>query len=230
MTTQRLFKHRVRERMSKTGESYAAARRYVAAARERVEAARSARLASATELASDDKVIEGTGRSWEAWLVLLDRWGARHRKRGETVEFLMTEHGVSGWYAQAITTGFERTRGMRLKHQQPDGFTVYASKTVGVPIGVLFDAFADEQTRRQWLTDGAMSPRTAQRDKVARFDWDGGPTRVSVTFEAKGPAKATASVSHERLADPDAAETAKAAWKPRLAALKDHLELTPPAD
>jgi hypothetical protein len=223
MTTQKLFKRRVRERMSKTGESYTAARRYVAPKRDLVEAARTS-LASAAELASDEKVAEKTGRNWEAWLSLLDRWGARDRKHGETVDFLMAEHAVPSWYAQTITTGYERMRGLRLKHQQPDGFTIYASKTVGVPIGVLFDAFADARSREQWLTDGSMSLRTSQPGRAARFDWDGGPSRVSVTFQAKGPAKATAFVAHERLPDPGAAETAKASWKERLASLKSLLE------
>jgi hypothetical protein len=47
-----------------------------------------------------------------------------------------------------------------------------------------------------------------------------------VTFEAKGPAKSTAYVVHERLGDPDAAETAKSEWKKRLVALKSLLEST----
>jgi hypothetical protein len=211
--------------MTKTGESYTTARRHVARTRDRLVSA-STGLAGATELVSDEKVSQATGRSWEAWLSLLDRWGARQRKRGETVEFLMADHGVPSWYAQAIATGYERTRGLRLKHQQPDGFTIYASRTVGVPIGVLFDAFVNERMRGQWLTDGSMSLRNAQSDKVAHFDWGDGPTRVNVTFEAKGPAKSTAYVDHERLADPDAAETAKAAWKKRLAVLKSFMEST----
>jgi hypothetical protein len=225
MTTQKLFKRRVRERMSKTGESYTAARRHVAHTRDRL-AAPSTGLDQATELASDAKVAEATGQGWEAWLSLLDQWGARQRKRGETVDHLMAEHGVPGWYAQAIATGYERTRGLRLKHQQADGFTIYASKTVGAPIEALFDAFADAQARGKWLTDGSMSLRNAQAGKVARFDWGADGTRVSVTFEEKGPAKATAYVVHERLADPEAAEAAKAAWKDRLAVLKSFVEAT----
>jgi hypothetical protein len=228
MTTQKLFKRRVRERMTKTGESYAAARSHVARTRERAEQSRGS-LAGALELASDARLVEATGRGWEAWLSVLDRWGARRRKHGEIVDFLMGEHGVSGWYAQAITNGFERARGIRLKHQQPDGFTVYASKTVGVPLDVLFDAFADERMRGEWLTDGRMTARTSQPGKVARFDWEGGQTRVAVTFEGKGPTRATAHVAHERLADPDEAEAAKSAWKERLAALKAFLETPLPA-
>jgi len=226
MTTQRLFKRRVRERMAKTGESYTAARRHAARTRDRLASARIDR-SGATELASETRILEVTGRSWETWLTLLDRWGARQRRRAETVDFLMADQGVASWWAQTIAAGYERVRGLRLKHQQPDGFTIYASRTVDVPIRHLFDAFADERARSRWLTDGTMSLRSSREDMVAaRFDWGDGSSRVSVTFDAKGPAKATASVSHERLPDPDAAEAAKAAWKQRLSALKNLLEAT----
>jgi hypothetical protein len=225
MTTQKLLKRRVRERMSKTGESYAAARRHIVRMRDRLVSAPTD-LSSALELASDKKVTEATGQGWKTWLTLLDQWGARQRKRGQTVKFLMAEHAVSSWYAQALATGYERTRGLRLKHQQAEGFTIYASRTVGVHLTTLFDAFVNPRTRKRWLTGGAMRARSSQPGKVARFDWDGGPTRVMVTFEEKGPARATAYVTHERLPDPDEAETAKAAWKERLASLKSFLEAT----
>ena len=226
MTTQKLFKRRVRERMSKTGESYTAAHRHVARTRDRLVSA-SIDLSGATELASDEKVREATGQSWEAWLSLLDRWGARapEARRDRRLPDRRARD-VPSWWAQTIATGYERTRGMRLKHQQPDGFTIYASRTVGVPIRILFGAFVDDRRRDEWLTDGSMSLRSSQPGKVARFDWGDGPTRVIVTFDGKGPSKATAYVAHERLADPEAAEAAKAAWKERLAALKSVLEST----
>lgn len=113
---------------------------------------------------------------------------------------------------------------MRLKHQQADGFTVYASKTIAVPSDVLFDAFVSARARRKWLTDGTLSLRTKQPGRTARFDWDGGPTRVGVSFVEKGPDKTTVAVEHERLPDPDEAERAKAAWRARLVELKSFLE------
>jgi hypothetical protein len=223
MTKERSFKRRVRERMSKTGESYAAARGQASQKRDRVQDARS-RLAATADRPSDDKVTAVTGRRWEAWFSILDRWGARERKHGETVAFLMGEHDVPSWWAQAITMWYERARGMRLKHQQADGFTVYASKTIAVSHEVLFDAFVNPRLRRTWLTDGTMSLRTSQPGHTARFDWGDGATRVSVSFEDKGPAKATVAVAHERLPDPDEAEAAKASWRERLTNLKSFLE------
>ena len=225
MTTQKLLKRRVRERMSKTGESYTAARRHVVLGRDRAEEAKT-RLASAKELASNEKLTEATGRDWDAWLAILDRWGARERKHREIADYLIGEQGVPGWWAQSITTGYERARGLRKKHQQPTGFTIYASRTVDVPLETLFTAFVDDRTRAQWLTDGAMSLRTSQPGKLARFDWNDGATRILVTFEEKGTSKSTAYVAHERLPDADAAEAAKALWKRRVGALKSFLEAT----
>jgi Domain of unknown function (DUF4287) len=223
VTEDKSFKRRVRERMSKTGESYTAARGHVAQKRDRVKAART-RLAADAKPVSDQKIKEATGRTWEAWLSILDRWGARDRKHGETVDFLMTQHDVEGWYAQAITVGYERARGMRLKHQQADGFTISASKTIAVPIDALLDAFVSSRRRKRWLTDGAMSLRTSQPGRTARFDWEDGSTRVNISVIDKGPSKSMVAVAHERLADADDAETAKALWKERLARLKSFLE------
>jgi hypothetical protein len=238
MTREKSFKRRVRARMSKTGERYAAARGQVADKREQARAARS-RLAAtddrpsddrpsddrpSDDRPSDDKVKAATGRAWEAWFSTLDRWGARNRKHAETVTFLVDRHGVPGWWAQSITVWYQRARGMRLKHQQADGFTVSASKTIAVPVDSLFDAFVNPRSRRKWLTDGTMSLRTSQPGRTARFDWEEGSTRVNVSFVDKGSAKATVAVAHERLPDPGEAEAAKASWRQRLADLESFLE------
>ena len=62
------------------------------------------------------------------------------------------------------------------------------------------------------------------RSGITRFDWHDGRSRIMVTFEDKGATKATAAVSHERLADAAEAEAAKAYWRRQLSALKAHLE------
>lgn len=223
MTEDKSFKRRVRARMSKTGESYTAARGHVADKRDRERVART-RLAAPADRPSDDAVRDATGRSWDEWFELLDRWGARDRKHGDIARHLVDEHGVGGWWAQSVTVAYERARGMRLKHQQADGFSVSASKTVAVPVDALFDAFVDDDARAQWLTDGDMTLRTAQPARSARFDWGDGSTRVNVGFVEKGPSKSTVAVAHERLAGADDAEAAKAAWRRRLAQLEAYVE------
>ncbi|HEY8453792.1 MAG: DUF4287 domain-containing protein [Micromonosporaceae bacterium] len=223
MTRDKSFKRRVRERMAKTGESYAAARHQLVQKRERLKDA-SAKLAAVGELPSDDKVRAATGRDWNEWFSILDRWGGRERRHSETAAYLAGEHGVPGWWAQSITVWYQRVRGLRLKHQRADGFRISASKTIAAPVERVFDAFVDPGSRERWLTDGTMSLRTSQPGRTARFNWGDGATRVIVSFETKGPEKATVTVSHERLPDPDEAESAKAAWRRRLTELKAHLE------
>ena len=109
---------------------------------------------------------------------------------------------------------FERSRGLRAVGQRADGFAVTAQKTVAVPVERLFDAFADDRLRE----------RTATRPRSARFDWDGGESRVNVTFAAKSDASSLVAVEHARLADAGEAERMKAYWRERLTALKAELE------
>jgi hypothetical protein len=223
VTKEKSFKRRVRDRMSKTGESYTAARSKVTQKRDRIQSAR-AKLAATDERPSDAKVKEATGKKWTSWFSILDRWGARSKKHPEMVRLLMDEHGVPGWWAQTITVGYERARGMRLKHQQTYGFSISASKTVAAPLDVLMDAVLNPRTRRKWLTEGAMSRRPSQAERTARFDWEDGSTRVVFYFSEKGPAKSAVAMAHERLPDADEAETKKAFWRERLADLKVLLE------
>jgi hypothetical protein len=97
------------------------------------------------------------------------------------------QHDVPGWWAQSITVWYERARGMRLKHQQADGFTIYASRTIAVPIDVLFDAFVNPRSRRKLLTDGTMTLRTSQQGHTARFDWGGRLAAGDRLVRPKGP-------------------------------------------
>ena len=165
-----------------------------------------------------------TGKTWDEWFPILDAWGANEKTHTEIARYVSQEHGVPGWWSQAVTVAYEQARGMRLKYERPDGFSVTASKTIAVPVDVLFDAFVDDVRRKEWLADGSMSLRTAQPDRSARFDWEDGSTRVNVGFTEKGPSKSSVAVAHERLPDADEAETAKARWKARLIDLKASVE------
>ena len=138
----------------------------------------------------------------------------------------MAEGGAfrEGWYAQAITVGYERARGLRAPGEQADGFAVGASKTVAVPVARLFDAFEDASVRERWLPGADMRVRTATAHRSARYDWEDGSTRVIVGFEDAGEAKSRVALSHERLPDADTAEEMKAWWRERLVALKSQLE------
>jgi Domain of unknown function (DUF4287) len=220
MTKQRTFKRRVRERMAKTGESYTAARRMLIAQGERPDAG----AAPFEPPVAEERVAEATGRGWQAWFKLLDRWGAASHSHTEIARWLREEHGVDGWYSQSITVGYERARGLRAPGQRPDGFAAGASRTIAVPVERLFEAFTDDGLRERWLPGAELHVRTATAPRTARYDWEEGSTRVIVGFEAAGDRKSRVALSHERLPDADTAEEMKSWWREHLTELKSRLE------
>ena len=224
MTESKSFKRRVRARMSKTGESYTAARGHVAEKRERTKAAH-ARLAEAEPVVSEAALVEATGKGWDAWFAILDRWGGTSHSHIEIARYLADEQQVPMWWTQTITVSYERARGMRVKYQRPDGvFAVSSSKTIAAPVADVYRAVVDDDRRSEWLTDGKMMLRTVAEAKAAHFDWEAGPTRVHVWFVDKGAVKTTVAVEHERLDGADEADLAKTAWAARLKGLKAFVE------
>jgi Domain of unknown function (DUF4287) len=225
MTRQKTFKERIRARMDKTGESYATARRRLiekseAEARKR----RTPRTISPTRR-SDDSVLKNTGRTWDEWFKLLDKWGAKNRKHPEIARWLSEEHQVDGWWAQSVTVAYEQERGMRAPGQRADGtYSVSASKTVDVSVETLFEAFHDEGMRERWLGEFEFSVRTARPGKSMTAEWEDASTRLSLGFNPKGGEKSQVGLAHEKIADPQQADEFKAFWRERLEVLKKLLE------
>ena len=173
---------------------------------------------------SDEAIRRRTGHGWEHWFDLLDEWGATEHGHKEIATWLAEEQEIGGWNAQSVTVSYERARGMRAVGERADGFGITASKTVNVPVERLYEAFVDEEARRRWLPDAELRERTATRPKGARFDWADGPTRVVVGFTAKGDAKSTVDLQHERIPDAAEADRMKAFWRERVGVLKEVLE------
>ncbi|MGH2722797.1 MAG: DUF4287 domain-containing protein [Actinomycetota bacterium] len=217
MTRNKAQKRATRARMAKTGERYTAARRHVVKPKEELRA---------EDLPQTDANLrENTGRGWQEWLRILDAWGARERKHGEIARHLMEEHGVPGWWAQAITIGYERSRGLRAKHQTLTGFfQVSVSKTFPLGVGKLYRAFAQAPQRNRWLERGMLKVRTTRKDRDIRFDFRDGTSRVVAYFEPKGRSKTTVTVQHEKLPDASAVEEMRARWKEDLKRLAKVLQ------
>jgi uncharacterized protein YndB with AHSA1/START domain len=131
----------------------------------------------------------------------------------------MEEHRVPGWWAQTITVGYERARGIRAKYQRSTGFAVSVSKTFNVGVGKLYAAFVDARQRNKWLERETLRIRTTQKGKTARFDYEGGSSRVIAYFDAKDRVKTVVTVEHERLPDAAAVKEMRAMWKDRLSEL-----------
>ena len=219
--------------MAKTGERYTAARHQLLAKAQTdalsTPPVQDAEPTAAAEFrgvrsASDDALAARTGRGWGEWLEVLEAWGAAERPHPEIARWLSAEHGVDNWWAQELTVRYEMAIGRRRPGQRPDGFSITASKTVAVPVEQLFAAFVDESVRAKWLSGVSLRPRTATPYRSARFDVEGGPTRIAIGFTARDEGRSTVALQQERLPDADSADRAKALWRERLQQLQRFLE------
>ena len=202
------LKRLARSRMKKTGESYTAAR---------AELVKKSKQDLAERAGMSDKVVSAkTGRTWEQWVRLLDARGARSMIHGDIAEYLYEEHGVPGWWAQTVTVGYERIRGLRDIGQRRSGeYEASKSKTLPVPLGKLFRAFTVARTRERWLPGVKWTVRTTVADKSIRARWEDG-TSVELYFVPKGPEKSQVAIQHRKLRTKAQAAKAKTYWGERL--------------
>lgn len=169
---------------------------------------------------SNAAVLKATDRGWDEWFAMLDKAGAARLPHSEIVKILAKVDDPGAWWRQMITVGYEQARGLRVKHQKPEGFSVSASKTFPAPVSELYAHWTDARKRRAWLPD-SFTIRTARADKSLRILWSDDETTVEVNFVAKGARKCQVAVQHNRLGSARVAETRKRFWRERLQALAE---------
>jgi len=246
MTTNKDFKHLVRARMAKTGESYTSARAKLiakSASRQDGKAAepmsaglqvgRSAdqpgpaalppgRLADLAGM-SDAKLKQATGCTWEKWVQALDHAKAHNWPHREIARYVREKFKTPSWWTQTVTVGYERIKGLREKGQQRDGgFEANKSRTFAAPVGKLYRAFNDKRVRSAWLPAVNLTIRSKTREKYMRITMPD-QTSVAVGFYSKGAGKSQVAIQHGRFPDKAASERTKAFWGERLKALGEIL-------
>ena len=177
---------------------------------------------------SDAAVQRATGKRWDEWFALLDAWQGTTHNHTEIARHVYETYGIDGWWAQSVTVGYERARGMRALHERPDGFSGNARKTFPVSVERLFAAFVEPDERERWLEGIELRNRTSQANTSARFDVLPENGRLAVTFVAKGPDKSAAQLQQERLADANEVVRWKALWQEQLVRLASYLADGPP--
>jgi len=248
------LKRLVRARMAKTGESYTTARaRIIARKHEQIpESAAAQPVAAAVNAGetlavpaaapapaaplslpddyekiagkSDAAVKKASGRTWPEWVALLDGHGAAGMEHRAIAKLVHEEYGVGEWWAQLITVGYERLRGLRDVGQRRGGaYETSKSVTVAAPVEALWRVVYDRAQRERWLPSVDLEVRTATEPKSLRARLANG-IKLEAYFTAKGPAKSTLAVQLKGLPDREAARAAKEFWGERLATLKALVE------
>jgi uncharacterized protein YndB with AHSA1/START domain len=154
----------------------------------------------------------------------LDRVKADTWPHREIARHVMEKYKIPGWWAQTVTVGYERIKGLRAIGQRRSGlYEAGKSKTFSVPVTRLYEAFSDARMRQRWLPDVDLTIRTATREKSMRMTW---PDRTSlvVGFTSRGSMKSQVALSHEKLPDQASVTRMKEYWSERLAELATLLE------
>lgn len=229
MTRQKDLKRKTRARMAKTGESYTAARARLLAKRQAPPERPAPEPAPPPDYAalagtSDAAVLAKTGCDWRKWVGALDYAGAADWSHRAIAAHVAEKYRLTDWWAQTVTVGYERIKGLRAIGQRRSGaFEANKSRTFPVPVAVLYAAWADGRRRKGWLPEAELEVRKATPERSLRISWPDG-TSVELWFTAKGEAKSAVQVQHRKLGSQEDAERRKAFWTERLAALAEHLE------
>jgi hypothetical protein len=188
---------------------------------------------------SDAIVLERTGRGLDHWFAVLDAFGLAAKGHTAAARHLHHDHGVPGWYTQAITVAYERARGLRAVNQTCRGtFQVSVSRVVPVTVAEAADAIGDTRRRRRWLRGadpglaraleaaftgpkaGGVKIKDANNAQL-RYKWDGTDVAIYIVGKPKGGASVVA--DNGKLRDGDHVEQRRAQWKPVLDTLKAYL-------
>lgn len=176
---------------------------------------------------TDKLVIEKTGKALEDWFLQLDAAGAKELTPTALYQLVATIDGLQPlgeWNQNLLATSYAWSRGIRERGEKANGFEVSISKTIQVPVAVLYQSWVDDAIRNRWLPEKKMVIRKATENKSVRVTWVDGMTSLSVDFYAKGADKAQVVVQHLKLPDSTAAAEKKVYWQERLETLKTLLE------
>ncbi|MBW3658450.1 MAG: DUF4287 domain-containing protein [Actinobacteria bacterium] len=214
MTTNESFKKRVRARMAETGERYGAARRVLV----QQAASRDPHAWVSQPDFSDERVRDATGRGWDDWRELIDASPVAGDGHTAVAAWLVDEHDVDGWWAQAVTVGWERITGRRLPNQMADGtFTAGRSATITADASALRELLLDDDGRADLFPGMATTLRSRPTSKSLRVGMPDGT--AGIVLAPKDDGRVTVTVAHTRLSSPEEVAHWKAFWGEWLGAL-----------
>lgn len=219
MTKQEALKRRIRDRMTKTGERYGAARRVVLAAGESAPPT-AARVWAAAPEHTDEVIRANTGRSWDEWCDVIEAFPGHVDGHAPIAAHLIADHGLNGWWAHGVTVGFERITGRRAKNQMADGtFTAAKTRTVTVDVDALRALLISDAGRAELFPGFASTLRSKPTSKALKVGFETGAALFSI--EALADGRVRVNVAHDGLPSAADVEHWKAYWTDWLAAIDE---------
>jgi hypothetical protein len=170
---------------------------------------------------SSEAVKAKTGKGWDDWFAVLDKDEADKLDHKEIAKLLITKHNISAWWAQMVTVGYERARGIRKVHETKQGFVASVSRTMHVNREELYKML-ESPARNKWIKI-MHEEASSNPPKSLRIKFDDG-SRVEFGILDKGSKKSSISAQHFRLKNEEEVQEKKALWLNALDTLKKLVE------
>lgn len=173
----------------------------------------------------DRSIVEATGRHWEEWVDLIDAGPGREAGHTAIAAWVLSEHGLGGWWGQGVVVGYERITGIRAPGQMPDGtFTISRSKIVDLSADALRTALTDDSSRAALVPGFETGLRSRAGSKSPRFTLANAHDEplgvILVTLDPAPKQRVRVTVTHEKLPSTEAG----ARWKQHWSGWLDGLE------
>jgi len=172
----------------------------------------------------DEAVQKATGKDWAQWCAALDAAGAQNLPHSDIARLVFERFRLGPWWAQMVTVGYEQARGLREKHQKPEGFEISVAKTIAAPAERVYVAWNQDAERMRWLGQN-LKVRTVTPVKSIRLTGSDGISIVEVALRARGAGKTQVAVQHMKLKDAAEAARMKIHWTAALERLRAAVEV-----
>lgn len=175
---------------------------------------------------TDKLVIAKSGKAIEDWFKILDKAGGKklsHPEIFEIISGIEELKPLGQWNHNLLRTAYEWSRKLKERGQKKDGFEISVSKTISVPVGVLFNSVNDKTFQKKWLKK-ELNVRKSALNKSLVATGEDEETTIQIELYNKGENKSQAVIQQMKIKDLKSAEQMKEFWSKALADLKLILE------
>lgn len=180
-------------------------------------------------------VKKHTGKSWDQWVPLLEKAGARAWSHQEIVAYLKKKYRLTPWWQQGVTLGFEIATGRRAVGQDANGrYMVTATKTMTANVKTVWKELISNRGLSIWLKplsqvrilpqtsfetkDGYYGEiRTFAPNRRIRMRWQDPmwekPSVVELHLVAQAEKKSILVFNHTGIPDNKTREELRARWR-----------------
>ena len=195
------------------------------------------------DLLPEKTLLEKTGRSWKEWVEVIGSAENGVWDHKTLVTYLRQTQGLTHWWAQTVTVGYEKLTGRRITGETADvGFQVGIQRTFSVSLpeawkliastkglSILIDDCHGREIRQgeKFETDDSSTVeiRVLQENHHIRMNWTPPGWKMATVLQVrvleKGEGKVGISIHHEKLPDHQTREIMRERWKQALSRLGD---------